>query len=217
MRLGSLRALRAFAVAGAVTLLTMAPAGLTSQQSTATPSLPGRSSAAPEVARSPSDRPTVLRLTPADGRLLLAEAMANPGEFSVVLDPGPRGLYVGGGKIVLTGTAQGPYAASCPIRMWGTPVIQNNQLALTGLTIVTDGYVCQAALNLAEARVKSSITSHPWDLAARLSRASRDPNLPGPRLPNTGCLHRDRIHLQSVAPRGQDLEVRLTVEPGGCF
>jgi len=171
----------------------------------------------------PSDRPTVqlLTITPADGRILLAEEMANPGQFSVTLAPGPTGLYVAaGGKVVLTGTARGPYAASCPLKMWGAPVITGNRLGLTGLTLVTEGYTCQAALAVAEAQVRSGIASHPWDLAERLARASTNPALPGPRLPGTGCISQDQIQLQSVAPSGQNLVVRLTLLPrsgrGGC-
>jgi hypothetical protein len=162
-----------------------------------------------------------VRVTAADGRRLVEEALAQ-GENKLVvltLQPGASAFQVEGARVVLLATAQsGPL--TCPVRISGVPAIQANQLALASPDISTSGMLCNSALDLLRQKSLEALTAHPWDLATRLAIASLDPSKPGPRLPIPGCVLPEQLNLKSVRAQSSFLAVTVEVlppDPGtGC-
>jgi len=162
-----------------------------------------------------------VRVTAADGRKLVEEALAQ-GENKLVvltLQPGASAFQVEGARVVLLATAQsGPL--TCPVRISGVPAIQTNRLALASPDITTSGMLCNSALDLLRQKSLESLSTHPWDLARRLAIASLDPSQPGPRLPVAGCVLPEQLNLKSVRAQSSFLAVTVEIlppDPGtGC-
>lgn len=162
-----------------------------------------------------------VRVTAADGRRLVEQALAQGNSKVVVLtlQPGASAFQVQGARVVLLATAQsGPL--TCPVRISGVPAIRANQLALTAPDITTSGMLCDSALDLLRQKSLESLTAHPWDLATRLAIASLHPDDPGPRLPIPGCVLPEQLVLKAVSPKSAYLAVTVEVlppDPGtGC-
>jgi hypothetical protein len=170
-----------------------------------------------QVREARTGAPQEVRVTAADGRLLVEEALAQGDTrvLSLTLQPGASAFRVEEGRIILLATAQsGPLI--CPVRISGVPAIRANRLALLAPDIGTDGMLCNSALNVLRQKSLESLAAHPWDLAERLARASVDPSLPGPRLPATGCLAASQVRLRAVRARAAYLAVSVTVLPRGA-
>jgi hypothetical protein len=162
----------------------------------------------------PSAAVVEVRVTAADGRILVEEALARGGDKTVVLslEPGASAFQVQGSRVVLLASAQsGPL--TCPVRISGVPTIQANRLALSAPDIATSGMLCEGALELLREKSLAALTSHPWDLARRLASASINPALPGPRLPVAGCVLAEQMSLRSVRPQAAVLTVAVEVAP----
>jgi hypothetical protein len=155
-----------------------------------------------------------VRVTAAEGRRLVEEALAqDQGKFvSLTLQPGASAFRVEGTRVVLLASAEsGPL--TCPIRISGVPAISDNRLVLTAPDITTSGMMCNGALDLLREKSLASLSSHPWDLATHLARASADPARPGPRLPVSDCLLPSQVRLRTVRARAAFLAVGVTVLP----
>lgn len=175
----------------------------------------------PGALRGRAPRIVEVRVTAADGRRLVEQALAQGNSKVVVLtlQPGASAFQVQGARVVLLASAQsGPL--TCPVRISGVPVIRANQLALTAPDITTSGMLCDSALDLLRQKSLESLTAHPWDLATRLAIASLHPADPGPRLPIPGCVLPEQLVLKAVSPKAAYLAVTVEVlppDPGtGC-
>lgn len=155
-----------------------------------------------------------LRLSEADGRLLVGEELSRGGGGVVrlALVPEGRAFRVENGRIVLAATAEAGVLV-CPVWISGVPVIVANKLSLSRADVVTDGALCNGTLTVLKPKALESLTAHPWDLPGRLARASADPALPGPRLPTRGCLTADQLSLRELHPQGSDLIIAVAVAP----
>jgi hypothetical protein len=178
----------------------------------------------PQARRSVRERaPRIVevRVTAADGRKLVEEALAQ-GENKLVvltLQPGASAFQVEGARVILLATAQsGPL--TCPVRISGVPAIQTNRLALAAPDISTSGMFCEQALDLLRQQSLDALKTHPWDLAKRLAIASLDPKQPGPRLPVAGCVLPEQLNLKGVRAQASFLAVTVEIlppDPGtGC-
>ncbi len=160
-------------------------------------------------------RPITVVLTPADGRLLVEEALAqaNTNSFSFELLTGSAAFAVDSPRVIVQGTAaiSSRGAFRCPVTLSGRPIVADNKIALEGPDVTTEGPMCGVALTGLKSRVLDLLHAHPWDLARRLARASADPALPGPRLTTKGCRTTDQIILKRVVPRPPDLLVEIEV------
>ncbi|MEO8635583.1 MAG: hypothetical protein ABI587_09950 [Gemmatimonadales bacterium] len=164
-----------------------------------------------EVSVSPDHE---VRVTAVEGRRLVAEALAqDQGTMvSLTLQPGANAFRVEGARVVLLATAEsGPL--SCPVRISGVPAIRANLLVLTGADITTSGMMCNGALDLLREKSLETLASHPWDLATQLARASSNATLPGPRLPDTGCVLATQLRLRTVRAQTTFLAVGVAVIP----
>lgn len=155
-----------------------------------------------------------LRLSEADGRLLVGEELSHGGNGLVrlALVPEGRAFRVDNGRVVLAATAEAGMLV-CPVWISGVPVIAANKLSLAGADVTTDGPLCNGTLTVLKPKALESLSAHPWDLPGRLARASVDPALPGPRLPASGCLTAGQLTLRDLRPQGNDLIVAVAVSP----
>ncbi len=175
----------------------------------------------PRALRGRAPRIVEVRVTAADGRGLVEQALAQGSNRVVVLtlQPGASAFQVEGARVVLLASAQsGPL--TCPVRISGLPAIQANRLALAAPDISTSGMLCNSALDLLRQKSLDALATHPWDLARRLAIASLDPSQPGPRLPVAGCVLPEQLNLKSVRAQSAFLAVTVEVlppDPGtGC-
>ena len=102
---------------------------------------------------------------------------------------------------------------ACPVWISGVPVITGNKLTLASADVATDGVLCSGTLTVLKPKALEALASHPWDLTGRLARASTDPGLSGPRLPDRGCLTVDQLTLLALRAQGNDLIVTVAVAP----
>lgn len=155
----------------------------------------------------------ILHLTPQDGQLLVQEALdkGSKNGFSMHLLPNGAGFAVKEERLILN--AEAAYQGmSCTIHLEGIPAITSNKLNVRDPKITTDGAVCNLALSLFEPRIKQSLDAHPWDLAKRLSRATVDSSLAGPRLPaQLGCIREDQITIRDANSRDNELQVEIAI------
>ncbi len=153
-----------------------------------------------------------VRLTEADGRLLVSEELAkgNNGLVKLALQPQGQAFQVLNGRITLAATAESS-GLVCPVRISGVPIITGNRLSLKEADVTTEGMVCNGTLTVLKPKAIEALLAHPWDLADRLARASTEPALPGPRLPVSGCLTASQLTLSAVQPRGNTLVVTIAV------
>jgi len=156
-----------------------------------------------------------LRLTPLDGQLLVEEALQKNSKngFSMHLLPNGAGFAVKDDRLLLNAVAM-YQEISCTVHLEGIPIVTDNKLNVREPAITTDGAVCNLALALFKPKILQSLEAHPWDLAKRLSKASADAKLSGPRLPpQLGCVREDQIAIQAAEAKSNDLVVNLAISP----
>jgi hypothetical protein len=155
-----------------------------------------------------------IRLTALDGRVLVQEAFADLTDSPVTLSlsPGGRAFQIANPRIIVNAVARSTLL-DCPIRISGVPALAANRFTLRDADVSTEGMICGSALAALQTRILTAIAEHPWDLAERLTRASVDPAVPGPRLPMTGCVRSDRIRFLGFRAAGNEFLISVEVAP----
>ena len=170
------------------------------------------------VAQAPAGRYD-LKLSEADGRLLVSEELAkgNNGLVRLSLLPQGRAFAIENRRITLAAVAQTDML-SCPVWISGVPAIVANKLTIAGADVRTDGALCNGTLTMLRPQALEALTAHPWDLVGRLAQASTRASMPGPRLPVKDCLLPEQLTLSDVGLKGDSLLIRVSVaaRPAGA-
>jgi hypothetical protein len=194
--------------------LTCSVIGIAAARASAQPPVGGR----PVVETAVPLAHVALSIGSRDGQILLEEALDKPNgdSWALVPEPGGRALRVENDRIVVYARAKSK-AGDCPLRIEGAPVVIRNRIGLVNLKTSTQGFACSALLTVAEPQLIEAVRTNPYNLARRLSMASVDPALPGPRLPHVGCLREDQLVVDSAAIKRDSLVVALTITPRAKF
>jgi hypothetical protein len=155
----------------------------------------------------------IVPIGPIDGQILVQEALdkSATSDFSMRLTPNGQGFGVKNGEIVLNAVIA-YRGISCAVHLEGLPLVVQNKLGIDSPKITTDGVACNLALVAFVPLARKALESHPWDLARRLSRASTDSSLPGPRL-DYGCIREDQLTITAAVAKDSQLVVDLVARP----